>query len=177
MNQRLAGRRLATVLYSVAFAAATAAQILPGAPRRVADVSLKVIPTTVTYRGRPVHVRYPEAPEVRALGGSGGPIIEIVISPPDGSTGFVWETQGIGLALVDSGSDWPGFEVWSNAGGGIYTRAVYTWRTGERTFCADRVDEFEDYGDEAVTANVVPLIDYGRFVRFARSRPLGCSPR
>ncbi|MGE3511319.1 MAG: hypothetical protein AB7N65_20810 [Vicinamibacterales bacterium] len=168
---------LRAAAFSMLVLATTAgAQTAPAAPRRLAEVSLKAIPTTVTYRGRPVRVRYPEAPEVRALGGSGGPIIEVVITPPDGTAAFVWETQGIGLAVVESGSDWPAFEVWSNAGGGVYTRAVYDWRAKERTYCSDRVDDFEDYGDEVATANAVSLMGVGRFVRYARSRSLGCSP-
>lgn len=155
--------------------ATAGAQTTPAAPRRLAEVSLPVIPTTVTYRGRPVRVRYPEEPGVRALGGSGGPIIEIVITPPDGTAPFVFQTQGIGLAVVESESDWPAFEIWSNAGGGVQTRAIYTWRVRERRYCANHVDEFEDAGDDAAIANAVAPIGWGRFVRFARSRPFGCS--
>ena len=175
MNQHATGGRLATVFCAVVLTATAGAQA-PATPRRLAAVSLRALPTTVTYRGRLVRVRDPEAPEVRALGGSGGPIIEIVVTPPDGAAPFVFVTQTIGLAVVDSGCDWPAFEVWSNAGGGIYTRAVYTWRARERNYCSDRVDEFEDYGDETASANAVSLIGSGRFVRFARSRPFDCSP-
>lgn len=111
---------------------------------------------------------------MRARGGSGGPIIEIVISRPDGRAPFVLQTQGIGLALVASSTDWPAFEVWSNAGGGTYTRLVYTWRPREQRYCSDRVDEFEDHGDDAASVNVVRLVAKERFVRLARSRSFGC---
>lgn len=167
---------LVVAVLSAPFVAAHAtAQPGPATPRRVAEITLGAIPTTVVYRGRPARVRYPESPEGRALGGSGGPIIEIVITPPDGSSSFVFETQGIGLAVVESGSDWPAFEIWSNAGGGIYTRATYTWSVGERRYCSARVDEFEDHGDETATATALALIGGKRFVRFARSRPFGCN--
>lgn len=166
---------IAMAMASVALAGMAGGQRAPATPARVAEITLQAIPTTVTYRGRPARVRYPSGPEARALGGSGGPIIYIDIAPPDGSSVFVFETQGIGLAVVKSGSDWPAFEVWSNAGGGIYTRAVYRWRVRERQYCADHVDEFEDHGDETASAAAVRLIGGGRFVRFARSRPLGCN--
>ncbi len=166
---------IVAVLSAPCLAGIAIAQSGPATPRRVAEITLRAIPTTVVYRGRPVLVRYPESPEVRALGGSGGPIVQIVITPPDGSSSFVFETQGLGLAVVESGSDWPAFEIWSNAGGGIYTRAIYTWFARERQYCSDRVDEFEGPGDEVATAAAVALIGDKRFVRFARSRPFGCS--
>lgn len=174
MRRRMLAPVIAIVATATALAMAASAQQAPATPARIAEITLRAIPTTVTYRGRSVRVRYPSEPEVRALGGSGGPIIHIDITSPAGTSVFVFETQGIGLALVESGADWPAFEVWSNAGGGIYTRAVYTWRAGERQYCAERVDEFEDHGDETATAGGQPLIGGRRFVRFARSRPFGC---
>jgi hypothetical protein len=146
----------------------------PDSPRRLAEVSLDDLPKTISYRGRPLLVRYPGDPGARALGGSGGPIVEIEVPPAKGSPPVVFEIQTIGLALVESGPDWPAFENWSNAGGGTYTRAVYTWRPHERRYCAERVDEFEDHGDETAAPALVRIAGRGRLVRFARSRPFGC---
>lgn len=143
----------------------------PGSPPRLAEVGLGDIPTTVSYRGWPVLVRYPEDPEVRARGGSGGPIVEIVVTSPEGAPLPVFQVQTIGLALVQSTADGPAIESWSSAGGGTYTRAVYAWRARERRYCADRVDEFEDHGDETPTPATVRMAGRGRLVR---SRPFGC---
>jgi hypothetical protein len=170
-------RRLLAVfsLAAVLHAAAVVAQTGPATPQRIATVALKAIPTTVTYRARPVRIRHPESPEVRALGGSGGPIIEIVITPPDGTAAFVFETQGIGLAVVDSATDWPGFEIWSSTGAGLYTRAIYTWRAAARQYCADQVEEFEGAGTEAA-ADTVTVAGWPDRARFVRARSFGCQP-
>lgn len=167
---------IGAALFAVVFATTARGQAPPAAPRRIAEVPLRAIPVTVSYRGRPVQVRYPEEPEVRALGGSGGPIINIAITPPDDSGPLVFRTQATGLAVVESQSDWPAFEIWSSAGGGIFTRAIYTWRPDARRYCADRVDEFEDEGDEPTTPDAVALIGVLRFVRYSLSRPYGCPP-
>lgn len=165
---------IATALAWTVLVLVAHAQPGPPTPRRIAEISLRRMPTTVTYRGRPVRLRYPDDPEVRALGGSGGPMIHIDITPPDGAPVFVFETQGIGLALVESASDWPAFEVWSKLGVGNYTRAVYTWRARERQYCSDRVDDFEVPFDEAAGSVSVPFIGEQHLLRFTRSRGYGC---
>jgi hypothetical protein len=145
----------------------------PQIPTRIAVVDLRQLPETTRFERSTVEVRVPSDPETRGRGGSGGGMLEIVVTQPR-TAPVVFLTQAIGLAVVASGTSWPSFEVWSAAGGGIYTRAVYAWRPTERQYCAPRVDEFEDTGDETETPTTVRIAGEDRIVRFARSRAFGC---
>lgn len=91
-----------------------------------------------------------------------------------GQPAAVFVVQAIGMAVVTADERWPAVEVWSAAGGGIYTKAVYRWQATRRQFCAATVDEFEDHGDEQPANGVVLIPGNDRPVRYARSRPFGC---
>lgn len=101
-------------------------------------------------------------------------MIEIVVRRPGGGPDVVFLGQAIGLTLVRSESPWPAFELWSNAGGGTYTRAVYRWHVPEDQYCATRVDEFEDRGDDADAEGTVRIAGSSQAVRYARSREFAC---
>lgn len=147
---------------------------MPLAPRRVGVVDFDRLPVELRHRGRALVVRRPVDPEIRGRGGSGGPMIEIEIAPLGQAQAVVWHVQAFGLALVESATPWPAFEAWSGAGGGVYSRAIYTWDARARAYCATRVDEFEDHGDETPRPDTVRIAGEGRIVRYARSRPFEC---
>lgn len=148
--------------------------VMPAAPRRVSVVDLNRMPVQLRHRGRLVAVRNPADPEIRGRGGSGGPMLEIDIAALGQARAVIWHVQAFGLAVVESATPWPAFEAWSGAGGGVYTRVIYTWDAVARAYCGARVDEFEDHGDEAARPDTVRIAGEGRIVRYARSRPFGC---
>jgi hypothetical protein len=148
----------------------------PASPPRLVEIALQDLPRAIPHGRGTVLVRTPDDPEIRGLGGSGGPMVEFVIPGSVAGTEVIFHGQAIGIAMVQSDSTWPAFELWSGAGGGIYTRAVYAWHDAARQYCAVRVDEFEDHGDESLGDNRVQIAGRGRIVRYARSRPFGCEP-
>lgn len=143
-----------------------------GAPPPAVVVNLDALPWTHRQSRWSVVVR-PPAPDLRALGGSGGSIYEVEISRP-AQPPTVFVVLAIGMALAPSAGPWPAVEVWSAAGGGTYTRAVYRWQANQRMYCATTVDEFEDHGDDEAVEGLVRIAGNDRLVRYARTRPFGC---
>lgn len=146
----------------------------PAGPARLSEVNLGTLPWTTQHGGWRVVVRQP-TPDIRARGGSGGSMFEVEVArPPRTSSMFV--VMAIGMAVTGLANGRPSIEVWSAAGGGTYTRAVYRWLPDLGRFCATRVDEFEDYGDEQPGAGRFTIAGSTRLVRYARSRRFGCEP-
>lgn len=102
-------------------------------------------------------------------------MLEITIRPATDAPPVRFVVQATGLAVLDGGAR-PAFEVWSNAGGGTYTRCVMEWTPAPRRYCCPRVDEFADHGDEHAGAGAVTMPGTTHVVRFERSRRFGCEP-
>ena len=86
--------------------------------------------------------RLPADADVRAAGGSGGRIVEIILRDTESHWSATFVPQSIAERLLEDFAGRPQLEVWGRGGGGYWSRALYRYISGE--YRCVRVDEFEE---------------------------------
>jgi hypothetical protein len=100
------------------------------------------LPATISYEGFQITLVTPAEPDVRAAGGSGGPMLEVrVLNARTGETRTFY-TQSVCAVLLEPWHGHPQFEIWGRGGGGYWTRGLYRFVSAE--YRPVRYDEFEE---------------------------------
>jgi hypothetical protein len=141
-------------------------------PARLQEVAVDENLAAFPYKDRWISIYPPTDPWVRALGGSGGPMQEIRIDDQITQQTVLFTVQSIGTAVLDSHSPLPEFEIWSGAGGGMYTRCRYQWIEAEARYCCLQIDEFIQAEPE--DSGTVRMPGSDQVFRFDHSRQSAC---
>jgi hypothetical protein len=86
--------------------------------------------------------RVPADPELQAMGGSGGPMIEIKVRGLKKDWSATLVEQSVGERLLQFHGGKPQFEIWGRGGGGNWSRSLYRYLSGEYRYV--RTDQFEE---------------------------------
>ena len=129
-------------------------------PERVA-----VIPTQKSFQTSAkdftISITTPESAEIRAGGGSGGPMMKFTVIRASDAKKIEFYNQTVCTVLLTSWGGFPQLEIWGRGGGGYWTRGLYRFIDG--TYKAVRYDEFEmwpRHGNEK-SATLDPPFDHG----------------
>ena len=105
------------------------------------QIPLFPLPKTVGIGQYQVTIRDPEDPEEYLLGGSGGPILHLMVVGPEISEPKATQIQTIWLYAMDRGSQPPAFTLWSKTGVSTPVRCQLEWRAPN--YCATECQDFE----------------------------------
>lgn len=113
------------------------------------------------FFGRYVVTRRQPA-ELRGLGGSGGPMIEIEVRDTESPWSAVFTTQSVNGRLLGDHEGRPQIENWGRGGGGYWTRQLFQYVSGEYKHV--RTDEFQEVIRPGMENNPVtepPFLPHG----------------
>lgn len=105
------------------------------------QIPLSPLPRTVELGTYQVTIRDPENPEDSQLGGSGGPILELIVAGPGLEAGSVTSIQAIWVYGKDLGSRPPEFVLWSKTGVSSPVRCGLKFTATE--YCVSECQDFE----------------------------------
>lgn len=111
------------------------------------QIPLFPLPTTTSVGQYQVTIRNPEDPEEGLLGGSGGPILYLVVAGPGFDEPEATQLQTIWLYAKDKHSHPPAFTLWSKTGVSSPVRCRLEWRGQE--YCVTECQDFE-IGEEGM---------------------------
>ena len=100
------------------------------------------LPTTMSHSGFRIAIHRPDDPDMRAGGGSGGPMLEFTVLNSRTGHAHTFYAQSVCAVLLELRSGYPQLEIWGRGGGGYWTRGLYRFVSGE--YRAVRYDEFEE---------------------------------
>lgn len=110
-------------------------------PKRIQSLSEKS-PSIIVGDFR-VTLATPTNAELRAMGGSGGPMMEFTVADRRSNQKHILNKQSVGASVLEIWQGHPQFEIWGRGGGGYWTRGLYRFIEGQ--YRAVRYDEFEQW--------------------------------
>ena len=100
-------------------------------------------PVSITVGDFTVTLATPKSAEIRAMGGSGGPVMEFTVNNRRNNQKHTFNEQSVGASVLEDWQGFPQFEIWGRGGGGYWTRGLYRVVNGQ--YQAVRYDEFEEW--------------------------------
>ena len=135
-------RYLVTFLLSILASCANADVADEPWPQRIRPFPTE-LPASVSHGGFRITIRTPADPDVRAAGGSGGPMREFYLLCSRDGQAHTFHTQSVCAVLLDSWRGSPQLEIWGRGGGGYWIRGLYRLVAGE--YRAVRYEKFEEW--------------------------------
>lgn len=112
------------------------------------QVPLFPLPRTTGIGQYQVTIREPDDPEESQLGGSGGPILYVVVEGPEFSEPKATQVQTIWLYARDNGPKPPAFTLWSKTGVSHPVRCLLEW--DPPNYCITECQDYE-IGEQGMT--------------------------
>ncbi len=111
-------------------------------PRPVRTFPAK-LPATISHGGFRLTVSTPEDDQIRAGGGSGGPMLAFRVANKRSGHAVTFHTQSVCAVVLESWHGYPQLEIWGRGGGEYWTRCLHRFVSGE--YRCVRCDEFEEW--------------------------------
>ena len=111
-------------------------------PKRIQSLFGKP-PVSITVGGFTVTLAEPKSAEIRAMGGTGGPMMELTVTDRRTKQKLTFNEQSVGASVLEIWQGFPQIEIWGRGGGGYWTRGLYRVIGGQ--YQAVRYDEFEEW--------------------------------
>ena len=109
-------------------------------PKRIQSLFGKP-PVSLTVGDFTIMLATPKSAEIRAMGGTGGPVMEFTVTNRRNNKKHTFNEQSVGASVLEVWQGFPQFEIWGRGGGGYWTRGLYRVLNGQ--YQAVRYDEFE----------------------------------
>lgn len=116
----------------------------PPAPGEI-RIPLSPLPTAVGIGLYQVTIREPDEPEEGRLGGSGGPLLILMVAGPEIVEPKAMQVQAVWLYAKDRGSRPPEFSLWSKTGVSSPVRCALEWH--EPNYCVTECQDYEVGGE------------------------------
>ena len=109
-------------------------------PKRIQSLFGKP-PVSLTVGDFTIMLATPKSAEIRAMGGTGGPVMEFTVTNRRNNKKHTFNEQSVGASVLEVWQGFPQFEIWGRGSGGYWTRGLYRVLNGQ--YQAVRYDEFE----------------------------------
>ncbi|MCX6836373.1 MAG: hypothetical protein NTX35_01000 [Verrucomicrobia bacterium] len=109
-----------------------------------------------------ISITTPESAEIRAMGGSGGPMMKFSVQRAADGKKIEFYEQVVCAVLLPTWRGFPQIEIWGRGGGGYWSRGLFRFTGGE--YKAARYDQFEEWprhGNEKAETVEPPFRPHG----------------
>lgn len=126
-------------------------------------------PCTLTEGGFRITISEPGDPEIRKMGGSGGPMLKFTVLNEKSGWKQVFYDQSVSVRWLTSFEGRPQLEIWGRGGGGFYSRCL-TRLVGGKYRCV-RIDEFINVRERSTQPSITTTLPRsGEVLYFTETR-------
>lgn len=127
------------------------------------------VPCTLTQGGFRITISEPGDPEIRKMGGSGGPMLNFTVLNEKSGWKQVFYNQSVSTRWLTPFEGHPQLEIWGRGGGGFYTRHLTRFVRG-RYRCV-RSDEFTNFRERSTQPSITTTLPRsGEVLYFTETR-------
>jgi hypothetical protein len=114
------------------------------------------LPSTLTAGDFRITVSEPRDPQMRTLGGSGGPMLAFTVRDQKSRWTTTFYDQSVGTRLLSPFASHPQLEIWARGGGGSWSRCLIRFVRGE--YRCVRIDKFSSSRDRATKPSITTTL-------------------
>lgn len=137
-------------------------------PKAVRDFPFQ-FPCTLTERGFRISISEPGDPELRKMGGSGGPMLTFTVLNEKSGWKQVFHDQSVSARWLSPFEGHPQLEIWGRGGGGYYSRCLTRVVRGK--YRCVRIDEFTNVRERSTQPDITTTLPRsGEMLYFIKTR-------
>lgn len=124
-------------------------------PRSIRDFPAD-LPSTLTEGEFRITITEPRDPQMRTLGGSGGPMLAFTVRNQKSGWTTTFYDQSVSTRLLSPFASHPQLEIWGRGGGGLWSRCLTRFVRGE--YRCVRIDEFTSSRERATKPSITTTL-------------------